>query len=82
MCQILELVWNPASYFIKHNDSFEGKTQCNDTQIDERPNSLLLTDPNKGRLPRKVKYEVVSGDMVTANWSYMGAVYIWHSGLD
>lgn len=53
MCQILELVWNTASYFIKLNDSFDGKTQWNDTQIDERSNSLFLTDPNKRRLQVK-----------------------------
>lgn len=35
MCHILELVWNPTSYFTKRNDSFDGRTQCNDTQIDE-----------------------------------------------
>lgn len=53
MCQILELVWNTASYFIKLNDSFDGKTQWKDTQIDERSNSLLLTDTNKRRLQVK-----------------------------
>lgn len=67
MYQILQLVWNASNYFIRFKDSFDSRTQHSDIWIDERPNSLLLTDPNKRKLPGRAKQEVVPGDRITAN---------------
>lgn len=53
----------------RFKDSFDGRIQHIDSEIDERQNSLSLTDPTERRLPGRDTQRTAPRDRATAHWS-------------